>query len=227
MGKLTEVCTLFRPENSSKKLIPWKSFLVAYDMEPSSDATCNVIAALTKNLFFAISAFAVIVYYLPSSHYDRHLTAFVDEGIASSSNITTTALLGIFSHAAAGGKRQYIRDTFIEKADERFCTLDEFIRQVTQEVPGKKMCRFPYTFIMGGGSNDRPTEHNDDAPLTVDMEMVENDETSDCRHFNKEGDISSDCTHLNIKEVRKRNMNTIVHVITHLIFVSGLDMFFG
>ena len=58
------------------------------------------------------------------------------------------------------------------------------------------------SFILAADRRFCPSEvyfHSDDAPLRVDMEMVENDETNGSRQFNDDGDISSDCTHINIK----------------------------
>ena len=57
----------------------------------------------------------------------------------------TTVLLGVISHAAGGGKRQFIGDTSILAADGRLYPFDDRIRQETSEV-----------FF-----------HSDDAPLTV------------------------------------------------------------
>ena len=187
---------MFHPKsytNLSKKLS-----LSPIDTNTSSRMTGN---AMFKKQVIKLLALAIFIYCMASCNQGRRSLEY---RISRHGAISpTTALLGIFSYSAGGKKRGYIRDTFIKDADEQFCPLNEYVRQQTRLVPRKRVCRFPYTFIIGGGSEDRPTDHHDDAPLAIDMETIENSETSDCNYYNKEGSIASDCTYLNIKEVRR------------------------
>jgi len=144
-------------------------------------------------IFFALAC--SLVFFLGGFKLNRSLYNIGNQSFIAQ----PTALLGIFSYSAGGKKRQYIRDTFIKDADERFCPLDEYVNQPFRG--NKQKCRFPYTFIIGGGSKDRPTYHNDDAPLTLNYAMFRNEETSDCNYQSKGyGDHRNDCTFLNIKE---------------------------
>jgi len=101
----------------------------------------------------------------------------------------TTFLLGIFTTAREKDAVQngLIRQSYLSIGDARICSLEEFIRQA-EETPDERVCKVPYTFVIGGGGDHRPTDHGDDEPLTVD---------SDHHGF---ADPNGDCTYLNIKE---------------------------
>eukprot|EP00554_Chaetoceros_debilis_P008518 CAMPEP_0194100522 /NCGR_PEP_ID=MMETSP0150-20130528/1329_1 /TAXON_ID=122233 /ORGANISM="Chaetoceros debilis, Strain MM31A-1" /LENGTH=192 /DNA_ID=CAMNT_0038786887 /DNA_START=1516 /DNA_END=2091 /DNA_ORIENTATION=+ len=71
---------------------------------------------------------------------------------------------------------------------------------------------------------DRPTDHHDDAPLAIDMEAIENSETSDCNYYNKEGNIASGCTYLNIKENMEDGKSpTFMKFASNIATAHGLD----
>ena len=101
----------------------------------------------------------------------------------------TAVLLGIFSAAGAfqySHRREYIRDTILDnRLEPRLCSLKEFIRQ-SEENLHKRVCQVAYTFVIGAGGDDRPTDHDDNEPLTVDNDLFGNSE--------------DDCTYLNIRE---------------------------
>mmetsp|Transcript_21276 Transcript_21276/g.31507 ORF Transcript_21276/g.31507 Transcript_21276/m.31507 type:complete len:359 (+) Transcript_21276:42-1118(+) len=101
----------------------------------------------------------------------------------------TAVLVGIFSAAGSfkySHRRDYIRDTILDnRLEPRLCSLKEFIRQ-TEESPHKRVCQVAYTFVIGAGGHDRPTDHDDNEPLTVDNDQFGNSE--------------DDCTYLNVME---------------------------
>jgi len=98
-----------------------------------------------------------------------------------------TLLLGIFSTSGEkySHRRAYIRDTYLGTGNPKICKLSEFIRQ-TIEDPMRRVCEVPYTFVIGAGGPDRPTDHDDFEPLTLKMDP--------------HGNIEDDCTYLNIRE---------------------------
>ncbi len=101
----------------------------------------------------------------------------------------TTFMLGIFSTASPEdfSRRQEIRESYLDSGDHRFCTLEEYKRQSLEEAE-MRICHVPYTFVISGGGDYRPTEHIDDEPLIVDTDHKGN--------FDDQGD----CTYLNINE---------------------------
>jgi len=101
----------------------------------------------------------------------------------------TTFLLGIFSsvNPKDASRREVIRESYLDIGDPRICTLEEFMRQV-EETPYERVCQVPYTFVIGSGGDHRPTDHDDDEPLTVDTD------------HNGFSDVQGDCTYLNIRE---------------------------
>ncbi len=100
----------------------------------------------------------------------------------------TSMLLGIFSMKSdkAKRRRQLIRSSLLS-SDNRICTLREFQRQAI-DTPNQRSCQIPYTFVIGAGDEDRPTDHNDEEPMTLDSDQ--------------DGEKEEDCTYLNIREVR-------------------------
>ena len=98
----------------------------------------------------------------------------------------TAVLVGIFSAAGSfkySHRRDYIRDTILDnRLEPRLCSLKEFIRQ-TEESPHKRVCQVAYTFVIGAGGHDRPTDHDDNEPLTVDNDQFGNSE-DDCTYLN-------------------------------------------
>mmetsp|Transcript_21277 Transcript_21277/g.31508 ORF Transcript_21277/g.31508 Transcript_21277/m.31508 type:complete len:349 (+) Transcript_21277:86-1132(+) len=114
------------------------------------------------------------------SIYDSARSLFVDPQ-------KTSMLIGIFSTTGSkySHRRDYIRDTFLGQDEPRLCTIQEFIRQ-TEESPQKRVCQVAYTFVIGAGGHDRPTDHDDNEPLTVDNDQFGNSE--------------DDCTYLNVME---------------------------
>ncbi len=101
----------------------------------------------------------------------------------------TTFLLGIFSMTGEkqAAQRDLIRKTYLDIGDHRICKLEEYIRQA-EETPNQRVCQVPYTFVIGGGGSNRPYDHDDDAPLTLDSDQYGKTEA--------EGDV----TYLNIQE---------------------------
>jgi hypothetical protein len=103
-------------------------------------------------------------------------------------NKKSTMLLGIFSCTKLqkyAERRDTVRKAYLSIDDPRLCTLDEYKRQV-DENPNQVVCQIPYTFIIGAGDGDRPTDHGDDQPLTVETAL--------------DGTVEEDCTYLNIRE---------------------------
>ena len=113
-------------------------------------------------------------------------------------------LLGIFSYSKGGDRRNLIRETYLSTGDERFCSLDDFIEQQSK-YDGPKLipCQVIYTFVIGGGGKDRPTDHDDSKPLTVSTD--------------DNGNSEKDCTYLNIKENMEHGKST-----TYMKFASSL-----
>ena len=141
----------------------------------------TVVITISKNMHFNQSS---------KSQKYRHLAEHSIFGAKVKMHrgpLGPTFLIGIFSTTGAkySHRRQYIRDTILRRDDERMCELGEFIRQ-TKENRGRRVCQVPYTFVIGAGGEDRPTDHNDSAPLTLDTDP--------------NGDSESDCTYLNIRE---------------------------
>ncbi len=108
----------------------------------------------------------------------------------------TTMLLAIFTRSSAYmDRKEYVRDTYIKGTldeDDRFCKLDDFIRQTKEMAIEDRPCQVPYTFVIGAGGRHKPYDHDDDnTPITLQTD--------------REGSIDpeGDCTYLNIQE----NMN--------------------
>eukprot|EP00979_Chaetoceros_neogracilis_P002213 scaffold387_cov266-Chaetoceros_neogracile.AAC.5 len=97
----------------------------------------------------------------------------------------TSMLIGIFSTTGEkySKRRDYIKDSFLGQDEPRLCSLKEFVRQTAGSRKGR-VCQVAYTFVIGAGGNDRPTDHDDDEPLTLNLH----------------GNFEDDCTYLNIKE---------------------------
>ena len=103
----------------------------------------------------------------------------------------TTLLLGIFSVTGKkyDNRRRYIRDTYLATGDDRICSLEEFKIQAKERF-SQRRCKIAYTFVIGAGGPDRPSDHDDSEPLTLDADR------------NGDTDEQNDCVYLNIKEVR-------------------------
>lgn len=123
------------------------------------------------------------------SKLDDHLWPYNGEEPIGAGH-SSTMLLGIFSTTGDkyNGRREYIRETYLATGDDRICTLDEFKRQAKQKLNDRR-CKIPYTFVIGAGGSDRPKDHDDNEPLTL--------ETDQDGHADEEGD----CTYLNVQEV--------------------------
>jgi len=89
----------------------------------------------------------------------------------------TTFLLGIFTMESEQEekRRQLIRDTYLSNDfGGRTCTLKEFKKQVTERADKPRTCEIPYVFVISGGNESRPTEHNDNEPLVIDHSFINN-----------------------------------------------------
>jgi len=114
-----------------------------------------------------------------------------DESIISfESPRPTTFLLGIFSESGEKGalRRKRIRRAFQMANDPRFCSLEEYMDQ-SEESPNEKVCQVSYTFIIGGGGDHRPLDHDDNEPLVVDT------------NYDGATEYDGDYTYLNIQEM--------------------------
>lgn len=99
----------------------------------------------------------------------------------------TTVLLGIFTTKTEEerSRRDIIRKTYLQNENGKWCTLNEYKKQIHDAHSFVVKCQIPYVFVVGSAPT-RPTEHNDDAPLlTQPPEWFTEDE---------------DVIHLNIKE---------------------------
>jgi len=104
---------------------------------------------------------------------------------------STTIIHGIFSTTSEEEKirRQRIRDTYLSNPDDRLCSLTDYMNDVKEKKTINLRCQVAYTFVIGGGAEERPTEHYDDTPVTLSAVDVEGaDETEE------------DVMYLNIKE---------------------------
>ena len=103
---------------------------------------------------------------------EENLHAYNNETPLGIGTARTSMLLGIFS--TNGDKyrkrREYIRDTYLGIDDPRICKLSEYIRQV-EDNPLTAICQVPYTFIIAAGGADRPFDHDDSEPLTVETDL--------------------------------------------------------
>ena len=130
------------------------------------------------------------------SHLENHLAPYNGEAPISAGLVGSTMLLGIFStngaaykHELYSNRRKNIRETYLAIDDDRICKLEEFKRQLGIN-PQLRRCKIPYTFVIGAGGSDRPYDHNDDEPLTLNADQVD------------DADDEGDCTYLNIRQVR-------------------------
>uniref|UniRef100_A0A7S3QJJ5 Sulfotransferase domain-containing protein n=1 Tax=Chaetoceros debilis TaxID=122233 RepID=A0A7S3QJJ5_9STRA len=88
----------------------------------------------------------------------------------------TTFLLGIFSDLSEQDAlaRERIRDTYLKESDElRVCSLNQYINQHQSSRGLWVPCRIPYVFIVAGDPQ-RPDEHLDDYPVSIDRSLVTN-----------------------------------------------------
>jgi len=102
-------------------------------------------------------------------------------------DLATTYLLGIFSTNSKTElmRREILRKTYLD--DDRMCSLTAYMKH-SKLVKGSivKKCTIPYAFIVAA-NEDRPTEHNDNEPLTIEPSDIE-------------GGAEPDVVYLNIKE---------------------------
>lgn len=148
-------------------------------------------AIAAKMLVVAALVFAYSANFSKPNDTDRHLAK---HSILSASTAMhelvcpTILLLGIFSTTGAkySTRRAYIRETILQTEDPRICTLSELMKQTTENPNFDRKCQVAYTFVIGSGGEDRPTDHNDLKPLTLDNDP--------------NGQIEDDCTYLNIRE---------------------------
>lgn len=154
-----------------------------------------------RNAVFALIVVAVLLQLVPLgwgqdhhrsleirslSKMSDHLHAYQNEAPIGAGH-GTSMLLGIFSMKSdkAKRRREVIRSSLLS-SDNRICSLDEFKRQAL-DTPNQRTCQIPYTFVIGAGDDDRPTDHNDGEPVTLESDQ--------------DGEIEDDCTYLNIQEV--------------------------
>ena len=117
----------------------------------------------------------------------RSLSQHGDYTEMADSSESTTMLLGIFSMTSdkAKKRREIIREHIILKDEKRVCSLVEFQRQV-RESPTQRKCQVAYTFVIGAGDENSPTDHSGDLPLTLETDRL--------------GQVEEDCTYLSIRE---------------------------
>lgn len=100
-----------------------------------------------------------------------------------------TLFLGIFSASGLwkyDRRRTYIRDTYLnQKHDDHICKLSEFISEANLPE-SQRNCQIVYSFIIAGGDRNRPTDHDDDEPLTLATDRFGNSE-DDCIYLNIRG----------------------------------------
>mmetsp|Transcript_27808 Transcript_27808/g.41234 ORF Transcript_27808/g.41234 Transcript_27808/m.41234 type:complete len:369 (-) Transcript_27808:56-1162(-) len=135
--------------------------------------------------------------YRELSRMEENLHAYNNETPLGFGSARTSMLLGIFSTNGAKyrNRREYIRDTYVGIDDPRICKLSEYIRQV-EDNPLTAICQVPYTFIIAAGGSDRPYDHDDSEPLTVDTDTL------------SDVDSEGDCTYLNIRESMEDGKST-------------------
>ena len=104
-------------------------------------------------------------------------------------------------------RRDYIRNTYLGTDNPKICKLSEFIRQTTED-PMRRVCEVPYTFVIGAGGPDRPKDHDDSEPLTLDMDQ--------------DGNNEDDSTYLNIRENMEYGKSP-----TYLKFAANLAKEYG
>ena len=117
-------------------------------------------------------------------HASRHLFKAPKKAIP-------TLFLGIFSASGLwkyDRRRTYIRDTYLnQKHDDHICKLREFISEA--DLPeSQRKCQIVYSFIIAGGDRSRPTDHDDDEPLTLATDRFGNSE-DDCIYLNIRGEF--------------------------------------
>lgn len=121
--------------------------------------------------------------------HEKALQPYNEEPPIGTGEKKTTVLLGIFSTTGEkyAQRRRYIRDTYLAYDDPRICKLKEYKRQMLEE-PDNVVCQVPYTFVIGAGGKDRPTDHDDEESLTLSKDQ-----------FGRKC-LEEDITYLNIKE---------------------------
>jgi len=140
---------------------------------------------------------------------EDNIRALAAELGSRSGSRPATLLLGIFSTTGEkySHRRVYIRDTYLGTGNPKICKLSEFIRQTTED-PMRRVCEVPYTFVIGAGGPDRPKDHDDSEPLTLDMDP--------------DGNSEDDCTYLNIRENMENGKSP-----TYLKFAANLAEEYG
>jgi hypothetical protein len=128
----------------------------------------NILALLVIAVCFAVLC-------LSQSNTDDRVLLTEDElpyeepvGLAHS----TTMLLGIFTDQSERQRvaREDIRSTYLQEKDRdpRICKLSEYMKQ---HRDSNVVCRIAYVFVIGADP-DRPTDHDDDALITIDPAVV-------------------------------------------------------
>lgn len=93
----------------------------------------------------------------------------------------TTMLLGIFTDNTLEqvDARQRMRDTYLHTQSwPLVCTLAEYKRQFDVSSGLWVPCRLPYVFVIGGDPN-RPGQHRDRSPLTIERALMGNATSED------------------------------------------------
>jgi len=179
-----------------------------------------MLARPQRNEIFALIATAVLLQLVPLgwggqdrqrslSNMSDHLHAYKNEAPLGPGH-GTSMLLGIFSMKSdkAKRRRQLLRSSILS-SDDRICTLDEFQRQAIGN-PKQRLCQIPYTFVIGAGDDDRPTDHNDEDPVTLDSDQ--------------DGESEDDCTYLNIRENMEHGKSpTFLKYVSSIAKTNGLD----
>jgi hypothetical protein len=104
------------------------------------------------------TALPCVMFQLGESECEREVTAADFEATITDEMLytkpigaahSTTFLMGIFSDLTARGAeyRKLARDTYLNTDDARFCTLEEYERQMANLM--LPTCRVPYVFVVG------------------------------------------------------------------------------
>jgi len=142
-------------------------------------------------------AFVALISFTSNRILDSNNSRALSKEVPIGSTYGTTLLLGIFSVTGKkyAERRRYIRDTYLATGDDRICKLEEFKIQAKGKF-SQRRCKIAYTFVIGAGGSDRPNDHDDSEPLTLDIDQ------------NGNADEKNDCVYLNIKENMEEGKST-------------------
>ena len=177
-------------------------------------------------LVITLAAFGVLSILLDVSTHRHPITRFLtwnddpketfqnEEDIGGwrwSEKNSTTILHGIFSMSTEQEKerRKLIRDTYLSLQDERICSLNDYMKKVDETGTVDSKCQITYAFVIAAGRDDRPTEHDDEQPLFLDVKEVKGADSGE-----------TDIMYLNIQENMEGGSLQGVPLIFHVSFHS-------